>query len=127
MCFALNQQFRCEFVRIKDFLEDKDRPYHPSYAQFTYTDSVTHKEYFLISNQPLQKDLVVREGDLFPTEQPELLIPELPRVDYFFQLYGQFENEELEDIEEQLNVIKTVNAAQRVDPTILKSYLNLMH
>ena len=127
LCHALNEHFRCNFRRISDFAEDKKRPDLPTYSQFTYSDDITHKEYFLISNQPCVKELVTREGDLFPTEQPELLIPEVSKVDYFFQLYGQFEEYELEDIEDQLNMISMINAAKRVDTESLKAYLNLMH
>lgn len=127
LCFALNEHFKCSFERITDFLEEEGKPHLPTYSQFTYTDHTTHKEYFIISNQPLIKEVVSREGDLFPLEQPELLIPELPKVDYFFQLYGQFEETELQDIEEELSMIPIVRAAQRVNPSALKSYMNLMH
>lgn len=127
LCYSLNEHFHWSFTRIKDFLDEEDRPHLPTYAQFIYSDEVTHKEYFVISNQPLVKELVTKSGDLFPTEQQELLIPELPKVDYFFQAYGQFEDEELADLEDQLNLVPLVNAAQRVDTEALKSYLNLMH
>ncbi|MCF8275246.1 MAG: IPExxxVDY family protein [Flavobacteriales bacterium] len=127
LCYALNEHFKCAFKRVRDFLEDPEKPHLPTYAQFMYEDEVTHKEYFLISNQPLIKDLVAKAGDLFATEQPELLIPELTKVDYFFQAYGQFDEFELAEIEDQLNLIPLINAAQRVDTGALKSYLNLMH
>jgi hypothetical protein len=127
LCFALNEHFHSNFVRTKDFLEEEENPHLPTYSQFTYSDDITHKEYFLISNQPLIKELVTREGDLFATEQPELLIPDLPKVDFFFLAYGQFDEVELNDIEDQLNLIPLINAAKRVDPTSRSSYLNLMH
>jgi len=127
LCFALNEHFKCGFTRIKDFLEEEKKPHLPTYSQFIYADEVTHKEYFVISNQPLVKDLVTRDGDLFATEQPELLIQELPKVDFFFLAYGQFDEEELNDIEDQLNLIPLVNAAKRVDTESLPAYLNLMH
>jgi hypothetical protein len=127
LCFSLNEHFHWSFTRVTDFLEEEDKPHLPTYAQFIYSDEVTHKEYFVISNQPMVKELVTRSGDLFPTEQPELLIPELPKVDYFFQAYGQFEEEELKEMEDQLNLVPMINAAQRVDTEALKSYLNLMH
>ena len=127
LCFALNEHFKCEFARMKDFLEEAESPHLPTYSQFIYTDDITHKEYYLISNQPLIKELVTKEGDLFATEQPELLIQQLPRVDYFFLAYGQFEEEELNDIEDQLNLIPLINAAKRVNPESLPAYLNLMH
>jgi hypothetical protein len=127
LCFSLNEHFHWSFTRINDFLEEDDHPHLPTYAQFAYSDDVLHKEYFIISNQPLVKELVTRSGDLFPTEQPELLIPELPKVDYFFQAYGQFDEEDLSDMEDQLNLVGLINAAQRADTGSLKSYLNLMH
>lgn len=127
LCHSLNEHFHWSFARINDFLEEEENPHLPTYAQFVYADEVTHKEYFVISNQPLSKELVTRSGDLFPTEQLELLIPELPKVDYFFQVYGQFEEDELADIEDQLNLVPLINAAQRVNTETLKSYLNLMH
>ena len=127
LCFALNEHFRCDFQRMRDFLEEEGKPHLATYSQFQYADEITHKEYYVISNQPLVKELVTREGDLFATEQPELLIPELPKVDYFFQLYGQFTEIELNDIEDQLNLIPLINAAKRVDSGSLPSYLNLMH
>lgn len=127
LCFALNEQFKCSFERVSDFLEEEEKPHLPTYAQFTFTDAITHKEYYVISNQPALKELVTREGDLFPTEQPELLIPELTKVDYFFQLYGQFEEDELEEIEDELSMIPIIRAVQRVDTSALKSYMNLMH
>lgn len=127
LCHTLNEHFRCEFARIKDFLEEENKPHLPTYSQFMYQDEVVHKEYFIISNQPLVKELVTKEGDLFPTEQPELLIPELPKVDYFYLLYGQFTEQELNEIENDLNVIPLINAAKRVDPGSHPAYLNLMH
>lgn len=127
LCFALNEYFKCEFSRMKDFLEDAKKPHLPTYSQFTYADEINQREYFIISNQPLVKELVTREGDLFATEQPELLIPELPKVDYFFQLYGQFTEQELDEIEDQLNLIPLINAVKRVDPSSRQAYLNLMH
>ena len=127
LCHELNIHFRCDFKRIKDFAEEKGKPEIPTYSQFEYKDEVTHKEFYLISNQPVVKELVTREGDLFATEQPTLLIPELSKVDYFFQLYGQFSDHELEDIEYQLNLISIVNTATRVDTESLKAYINLMH
>ena len=127
LCYALNEHFHSTFARIKDFLEEEGKPHLPTYSQFSYADGITHKQYYLISNQPLLKELVAREGDLFALEQPELLIPELPKVDYFFLAYGQFEEAELTDIEDQLNLITLINAAKRVDPTSLRSYINLMH
>lgn len=127
LCFALNQQFKCNFVRVKDFLEEEEKPHLPTYAQFTYSDEVTHKKYYLIANQPTTKGVIANDGDLFPTEQPELLIPEFAKVDYFFQLYGQFEEEEITEIEEELNMISMIGLAKRVDPNSHKAYLNLMH
>jgi len=127
LCFALNEHFRCEFSRMRDFLEEDTKPHLPTYSQFVYADEITHKEYFVISNQPLVKELVTKKGDLFATEQPELLIPELTKVDYFFLLYGQFSEQELNEIEDDLNVIPLINAAKRVDPGSHPAYLNLMH
>jgi hypothetical protein len=127
LCFALNEYFKCDFSRMKDFLEEEEKPHLATYPQFMYADEITHKEYFVIGNQPLVKELVKKEGDLFPAEQPELLIPELIKVDYFFQLYGQFTEEELDEIEDQLNVIPLINAAKRIDPSSHPAYLNLMH
>lgn len=127
LCFALNEYFKCDFVRMTDFLEEEGKPHLPTYSQFMYADEITHKEYFVISNQPLVKELVVKEGDLFATERPELLIPELSKVDYFFQLYGQFTEEELDEIDDQLNMIPFINAAKRVDTGSHPAYLNLMH
>lgn len=127
LCLALNEHFRANFSRIRDFAEEDENPNIPTYSQFVYADEVTHKEYFVISNRPLVREMVTREGDLFPTEQPQLLLPEFSRVDYFFQLYGQFEEYELAEIEDELNLIPVINAAQRVDPASHKAYLNLMH
>ena len=121
LCFALNEHFKSEFTRMKDFLEEEQKPHLSTYSQFMYADEITHKEYFVISNQPLLKELVTKEGDLFPTEQPELLIQDLPKVDYFFLAYGQF------DEEDQLNLIPLINAAKRVDTASHSAYLNLMH
>jgi len=127
LCFALNEHFKFEFSRVKDFLEEDKKPHLPTYSQFMYVDEILHKEYFVIGNQPLVKELVIKEGDLFATEQPEFLIPALTKVDYFFKLYGPFSEEELEDIEDQLNVIPLINAAKRIDPSSHPAYLNLMH
>ena len=127
LCHALNLHFKCDFKRINDFLEEEKNPHLPTYAQFEYTDIITHKTYFVIANQPSVKTLVTKEGDLFATEQPELLLSEMPRVDFFFQLYGQFEEFELNEIEDDLNIIPLITAAQRVDPNSHKAYLNLMH
>lgn len=127
LCHALNEYFKCDFRRINDFLEEENKPHLPSYAQFEFADNITHKTYYVIANQPSVKTVVTKEGDLFATEQPELLIPEMARVDYFFQLYGQFEEYELMEIEDSLNVIPLISAAKRVDPNSHKAYLNLMH
>ncbi len=127
LCFALNEQFKWNFSRVRDFAEEAEHQKAPTYSRFLYEDEVNHKEFFIISNQPLVRELVAKEGDLFAAEQPTLLIPELPKVDYFFLLYGQFEEEELNEIEEQLNMVPAINAAKRVDTRSLKSYINLMH
>ena len=70
---------------------------------------------------------MVQNGDLFATESRELLIPDVKKVDYFLQVYGQFTSIELEEIEEHLNMIQFINAAKMVDTSSSKSYLNLMH
>lgn len=127
LCFSLNGHFNWSFTRVNDFLEEEENSKLSTYAQFAYADEISHKEYFVISNKPLINDLVSRSGDLFPTEQPELLIPELPKVDYFLQAYGHFEEEELMEMEDQLNLIGLINAAQRANTGSLRSYLNLMH
>lgn len=127
LCFALNEHFQWEFSRIKDFLEEEKKPGLPTYAQFNFVDGITHKEYFIIGNQPLMRELVTKEGDLFAAEQPELLIPQLTKVDYFFLLYGQFTEAELDELEDQLNMISLINAAKRVDSGSHPAYLNLMH
>lgn len=127
LCHELNVHFRCSFERISDFAEEKKKPELPTYAQFEYKDDITHKEFYLISNQPVVKELVANEGDLFAAEKPQLLIPELSKVDYFFQMYGQFSEDELQDIEYQLNLIPIVTTAKRVNTESLSAYMNLMH
>lgn len=127
LCYALNNYFKFNFTRIKDFLEEESNPHLPTYSHFQHTDNITHKEYFIISNQPLVKELVTKEGDLFATEQPELLIPTLAKVDYFLLLYGQFTEQELDLMEDQLNLVPFINAAKRIDPSSNPAYLNLMH
>ncbi|MDB4655236.1 IPExxxVDY family protein [Flavobacteriales bacterium] len=125
LCWALNEQFRCKMVRVDDFLDEDSNL--PSYAQFYWKDDIMHREFYLISNKPATTNAVVQNGDLFATESRELLIPEVKKVDYFLQVYGQFTSIELEEIEEHLNMIQFINAAKMVDTSSSKSYLNLMH
>ena len=127
LCWALNEQFKCKMIRVDDFLEEEEKPELSTYAQFYWKDEIMHREYYLIANQPIKSSSFVIVGDLFPTERRELLIPELRKVDYFLQLYGQFSASELEDIEEYLKLIPFINTAKMVDPESSKSYLNLMH
>lgn len=127
LCWALNEQFKCKMIRVDDFLEEEEKPELPSYAQFYWKDEIMHREYYLIANKPAMNNSLVNEGDLFPTERIEILIPELAKVDYFLQVYGQFNQRDLEDIEDHLNLIQFINAAKMVDPESSKSYLNLMH
>ncbi len=127
LCWALNEQFRCKMIRIDDFLEEAGNPELPTYAQFYWEDEILHREFYLIANQPTTFNAVVNDGDLFPTESRELLIPTLPKVDFFLQLYGQFTDRDLEDIEDHLNLMPLLNAAKMVDTSSSKSYLNLMH
>lgn len=142
LCHALNQHFRLELTRKRDLFEilekdneteqeKKERLEAITFPQLEYIDEVIHREVFVISNHANENGLLstdVAEGNLFaPTEMRQLLIPELPRVDYFFQIYGQIDDAELDAIEDRLNMIPLINAAKRVNPSSLTSYLNLMH
>ena len=127
VCWALNEEFRCKMVRVDDFLEEEKKPELATYSHFYWKDEIMHREYYLICNQPANSTPVTVRGDLFPTESRELLIPELGKVDYFLQVYGQFSDSELDDIESDLNMMSLVNAAKLVDPSSAKFYLNLMH
>ncbi len=127
LCGALNEQFRCKMVRVSDFLEEEKKPHLPSYAQFYWEDEVTHREFYLIANRPVAQPAIAKAGDLFPAASQELIIPELAKVDYFLQVYGQFGKKDLDEIEDHLNLIPMINAAKMVNPESSKSYLNLMH
>lgn len=142
LCFALNQQFGFNLSRRRDRFEilEKDNETDEekrkrlsaiTYPQLEFIDEVIHREIFVVSNQanPIAKEFAtVVQGDLFSTdEQLPLLIPELQKVDFFLQIYGQISDAELNEIEDQLNVIPLINAAKRVDPCSHPAYLNLMH
>jgi len=137
LCWAINEAFRFELQRVTNFLEipekkneteqeKKKRLETITHARFNYKDDIAHQEMYVIANRAVDTKITESENDLFPTEKQELLIAELPRVDYFVQLYGQFETWELNEIEEKLNVIPIINAAQRVDVNTLAAYNNLM-
>jgi len=127
VCWMLNETLALEFERIDDFHEEKDKPEVPCYSQFNWTDEVNHREIYLIANQPMLKNAVHLSGGLFETEKLELLIPEKSKVDYFIKLYGQFEDDELRELEHDLNSITGIGLAERIDPITLKSFVNLMH
>ena len=127
ICWALNEEFRCKMVRVDDFLEEEENPELATYPQFYWKDEIMHREYYLICNKPAKSNSINVPGDLFPTESRELLIPELKKVDYFLQVYGQFSDNDLDEIVDHLNMMSLVNAAKLVDPSSAKFYLNLMH
>ncbi|MDP6907953.1 MAG: IPExxxVDY family protein [Flavobacteriales bacterium] len=138
LCWALNQAFRFELQRVTDFLEIPEKENETkeeiskrletiTYAQFHFKDEVTHRSIYVLANHPINRSVVTKQGDLFATEKMELLIPELPLVDYFIQLYGQFEPSDIDDIQEKLNLIPMINAAHLVNTETLRSYANLMH
>jgi hypothetical protein len=127
LCWALNEHLGSSFQRVDDFPNGDEHYKLSTYSQFVWVDDINHREYFLISNQALPKPETVPSSGLFATETAMPLIPELPRVDYFLQLYGQFDMKELNELEEQLNAIAIINAAQLTDASALKSYLLLMH
>lgn len=116
-----------ELVRTDDFQEDKKDERIPSYAQFLWADEVNHREVYLISNKPVIKITDRHNGMLFETEHVELLIPERPKVDYFFQLYGQFEIDEIKEMDTILNTTVGIGLAEHIDTSALKSFVNLMH
>ena len=138
LCDAINRSLRFELIRIRDLFEiqemkdetekEKEKRNNAiTYAQFYFRDDISHRETYILTNRPAVKRVVAMTGDLFPTEKSDLLIPELPHVDYFVQLYGQYERYELSEIEEQLNRIPMINAVRHADTDGLNSYINLMH
>lgn len=127
LCWALNEHLGFGFQRIEDFPNGDENYKSPTYAQFFWEDGINHREYFLIANQALSKPEAVPGNGLFATETVTPLITELARVDYFLQLYGQFEEKELRELEELLNSIPMINVAQVADTSALRSYLLLMH
>jgi hypothetical protein len=86
-----------------------------------------HREFYLICNKPTNGSSVAKPGEMFAAESREMLIPELSKVDYFLQVYGQYSGSDLDEIENDLNMMSLVNAAKLVDPSSAKFYLNLMH
>ncbi|MFT4545287.1 MAG: hypothetical protein ACI9UR_002358 [Bacteroidia bacterium] len=127
ICWALNEEFRCKMVRVDDFLEEEEKPELATYSQFYWKDEIMHREFYLICNKPTNGSSVAKPGEMFAAESREMLIPELSKVDYFLQVYGQYSGSDLDEIENDLNMMSLVNAAKLVDPSSAKFYLNLMH
>ena len=127
ICWALNEEFRCKMVRVDDFLEEEERPELATYSQFYWKDEIMHREFYLICNKPTNGSSVAKPGEMFAAESREMLIPELSKVDYFLQVYGQYSDSDLDGIENDLNMMSLVNAAKLVDPSSANFYLNLMH
>lgn len=138
LSWAMNRTFRFELERIMDFndiIKKKDeteeekqkRLARITYSQFHFKDEITHREIYVIANRPVIKYSEDKKEDIFPTEKAPLLIPELRKVDYFAQLYGQFQDHELDEIEEKLSLIPLVNTAVRVNTDTLQAYGDLMH
>ncbi|MFC2176716.1 IPExxxVDY family protein [Bacteroidota bacterium] len=127
VCWMLNEILALELKRIDDFQEEKEKPEIPCYAQFIWEDEINHREIYLIANQPILKSAMQVTGTLFETEKLELLIPEKPKVDYFLKLHGQFNNDELTELEQHLNSINGISMAQRINPSTLKHFAHLIH
>jgi hypothetical protein len=135
-CWSLNNKLRLELIK-KDSLEIKGKKQTtPSYFSFfTFDDQDQYKAYSVLANLSESKSLALVEDSLFGTagrsgfeeqKENEFLIPEHKQMNYFFLMHGEFEDDEVEEIIQQIREIDIVLTAVRIDPKTLRSKQNLI-
>jgi hypothetical protein len=109
--WALSQHMGIDFKRNEDFELIVDKSKNKSkFSLFSFEDEENHTSYFILSNR----------GDA------GILIPEMKQIDYFLQIRGPIDEDELETLIERIKKMPSVLTAFSVDPTTLKSGNNLL-
>jgi Cft2 family RNA processing exonuclease len=135
-CWALNNKLKLELSK-KESLEIKGKKQvTPSYFSFfTFDDKDQYTEYSVIANFSESKSLATAEDTLFgkadvskhnDQSENEFLIPEHKKMNYFFVINGERDDEEVEALIQQIKEIDIVLTAIRIDPKTLRSKQNLI-
>jgi len=121
LAHLINTELRMGLCREDDLNAGKDGQGDvATYPHFLYDDGLTCRTYSLIGNRPLTRPEVVRPGDLFGTEETQLLMPELAKADYLLLIYGDVTEMELADLCDSVRLIPEVMTAYTTDPHTIK-------
>ncbi|MFM7021430.1 MAG: IPExxxVDY family protein [Flavobacteriales bacterium] len=109
--WALSKHLGIEFFRNDDFELIVDKAKNKSkFSLFSFEDEENHTSYFILANR----------GDA------GILIPEMKQIDYFLQIRGPLDEDDLEKIISKIKKMSGVLTAFSIDPYSLKSGTNLL-
>jgi hypothetical protein len=121
LAYTINRDLRLNLVRDTDVNFTEDGQNLPLYARYVHEDELAHRNIVLYCNRPLLRSEVTRPGDLFSTEETNLLLAELPKADYLLQFNGGYSNKELDEMKECLHELPGVSIAFIADPSKIKN------
>ncbi len=121
LAHTINRDLRLNFVRDTDVNFTEGGQDLPLYARFVHEDELAHRSIMLYGNRPLVRSEVTRPGDLFSTEETNLLLAELPKADYLLQFNGGYSNKELEEMKESLHELPGVTIAFLAEPSKIRN------
>ncbi len=109
IAWAINKALEWDFEREEDLLlTSKDIESH--FAFYNYDESEDFRSYHLISNRS-------KNG---------YLVPERKEIDYFLELKGEFDSDQIDNIIAKVKGINIVLMSFEIDPQELKSKNNLL-
>jgi len=121
LCYTVNRILELDFVRQDDIsftIQDREAYFSISF----YDDEIMKRKYKLIHNKTYQTtEHKMNNPSLFVDIETILLIPEMSKIDYFIQFFGQWGRAEWNEILRRLRRCPHIVAAAEINPLELKS------
>lgn len=121
LAYLLNQCLETTFKRAAYDLDFENKNNNAFFAVYEYENSSFSEHWFLIKNQCVSALTTTTTGFFETNTVTSYLIPELKKVDFFLKLEGDFDNQYLLKIIDQISSINQVITSYQVFPDSLKS------
>lgn len=134
MCWALNNKFNLELIKVNSLeIKGKKQDTPSFFSLFTYDHPDSFMEYTVVANLSESKTGTTQEYTLFGSKtkphsysENEFLIPEHKQMNYFFVIKGEVEEPAVQQMIKQIKEIDMVLTAIPIDVTQLRSKHNLI-